>query len=129
LKFTHHDGIEEEVERRIRDHAKRDSLTGLYRREYFEEQLHTEFSYAHRHGEPLALFLIDVDELEDLNARWTRLSGDVVLALITRRLEPATRRSTTTVPSSSNSYIPRSRQRKQTVHRIGSTPVRIRSAP
>jgi two-component system cell cycle response regulator len=88
LKFTHHDGIEEEFERRIRDHAKRDSLTGLYRREYFEEQLQTEFSYARRHGEPLALFLIDVDELGDLNARWTRLSGDVVLALIARRLEP-----------------------------------------
>lgn len=86
LKFTHHDGIEEGFERRLRDEAKRDTLTGVYRAEYFDEQLQREFSFARRHQSRLALFVMDVDELSDLNARWTRLSGDVALAHVGRRL-------------------------------------------
>jgi diguanylate cyclase (GGDEF)-like protein len=86
LKFTHHDGIEEGFEEKLRDSAQRDPLTGVYRAETFDEQLQREFAYARRRQSRLALLVIDVDELSDINARWARLSGDVALAHVGRRL-------------------------------------------
>ena len=59
--------------------SRRDPLTGLYNRTVLGEELGREVSLAHRHGEPLALAVMDVDHFKDINDRLGHAAGDEVL--------------------------------------------------
>jgi diguanylate cyclase (GGDEF)-like protein len=59
--------------------AMRDSLTGLYRRAVFEERLASAAALFERHGTPVALVLVDVDDFKQVNDGHGHLAGDRVL--------------------------------------------------
>ncbi|HEX7671422.1 MAG TPA: GGDEF domain-containing protein [Polyangiaceae bacterium] len=56
-----------------------DALTRLANRRYFDEQLTVELKRAKRYGSPLALLLIDVDRLKEINDRQGHDAGDRAL--------------------------------------------------
>jgi diguanylate cyclase (GGDEF)-like protein len=56
-----------------------DGLTQIYNRRYLSEFLEREMLRAQRHGRPLALLLIDVDDFKTINDRFGHLGGDQVL--------------------------------------------------
>lgn len=56
-----------------------DELTGLPNREVFVKQLESEIGRVKRYGFALALAVIDVDNLEAVNQRYGRATGDAVL--------------------------------------------------
>jgi diguanylate cyclase (GGDEF)-like protein len=62
-----------------RKHSLTDELTGLPNRSAFLRQLDAEIGRARRYGFSLALALIDVDGLKDVNARYGESAGDAVL--------------------------------------------------
>lgn len=62
-----------------RKHSMTDELTGLPRREVFVKQLESEIGRVKRYGFALALAVIDVDNLESVNKRYGRATGDAVL--------------------------------------------------
>ena len=63
-----------------------DPLTGIANRRFFSEMLERAVSFAHRHGQPLALTICDVDEFKQLNDGYGHAAGDEVLIAFARLL-------------------------------------------
>jgi diguanylate cyclase (GGDEF)-like protein len=79
LKFARYDAVEEAAQRQLLESALRDGLTRAFNRRYFLERLAAEIRFAERHGQPLALLLIDIDHFKVLNDAHGHLIGDDVL--------------------------------------------------
>jgi len=62
-----------------RKYSMADELTGLPKREVFVKQLEAEIGRVKRYGFALALVVIDIDNLESVNKRYGRATGDAVL--------------------------------------------------
>jgi len=65
--------------REMEQQAKSDPLTGLANRRALEETLGREADRAQRYGSPLAILMVDVDGLKDVNDRFGHPAGDAVL--------------------------------------------------
>ena len=79
LKFSYHDDLDEQFQRKMYDAALRDALTGAFNKKYFGDRLESELAYAIRHGSPLALILFDLDHFKSINDTYGHLAGDYVL--------------------------------------------------
>ena len=82
LKFTYHDSLEEEFQRKMYDAALRDPLTRAFNKKYLLDRLAIELTYAKRHQAPLAFLMFDVDFFKRVNDTWGHLAGDAVLIKI-----------------------------------------------
>ena len=67
------------LEEELREQAIRDPLTGLYNRRYFDYLMQTEISRSRRHGHPLSLAILDLDNFKAINDRYGHWIGDEVL--------------------------------------------------
>jgi len=63
-----------------------DPLTGLPNRRAFEQRLGSEVARVRRHGGPLALCLLDLDDFQEVNDTLGHPIGDEVLRAVGRRL-------------------------------------------
>lgn len=79
LKFSYHDDLDEQFQKRMFDAALRDGLTGAFNKKYFLDRLESELAYALRHRSPLALVLFDLDHFKRVNDNYGHLAGDYVL--------------------------------------------------
>ena len=68
--------------REAREAATRDPLTGAATRALLEDTLEREVRLVHRHGDALALLMIDVDRFKDINDRFGHPAGDRCLVTI-----------------------------------------------
>src|SRR5205823_12803347 len=59
-----------------------DPLTGLHNRRYLMDRLLQEMTRSDRHGEPLALAMIDLDALKPINDQFGHVLGDKVLRAV-----------------------------------------------
>lgn len=59
--------------------ATTDSLTGLHNRRFLDENLNSVFALAKRHGDPLCLVLMDIDNFKQINDAYGHVAGDAVL--------------------------------------------------
>jgi diguanylate cyclase (GGDEF)-like protein len=75
--------------------ARTDALTGLYGRRAFEERLEHDLALARRHGRPLTLVYVDLDNFKSLNDAQGHAAGDEALRRTARILQGATRRTDT----------------------------------
>jgi len=73
--------VEYDEFKKLQLNAATDSLTGLYNRRLFEEYCDKEFNRAKRYGQHLALVLLDLHRLKEVNDRYGHLRGDEVLQL------------------------------------------------
>lgn len=65
-----------------------DSLTGLLSSAYFRHLLRGEvLPTADATGDPLSLFLVDIDEFDGINTKYGRVAGDEVLVSVARVLQ------------------------------------------
>ncbi len=85
LKFTWQHEIERQLQQSLYDAAVRDMLTGTYNRRFFEDELSRALTHALRHGQSLALLLIDIDHFKGVNDSWGHVAGDQVLVQLARR--------------------------------------------
>lgn len=76
-----------EREAELRDSSFVDDLTGLYNRHYFQRVLVTECERARRNNRQLALMLVDIDRLSEVNKTFGVEVGDEVLMTVARRLK------------------------------------------
>jgi diguanylate cyclase (GGDEF)-like protein len=87
VKFAMTDELEERALTTLFALTLRDPLTRLYNRRYFDDRLHSEFSFARRHRALLALLLIDIDHFKPVNDTWGHPMGDAVLKLVASSIE------------------------------------------
>jgi diguanylate cyclase (GGDEF)-like protein len=62
-----------------------DTLTGAYSRAYYEEYLSNALAQASFRGQPLSLFVLDLDYFKSINDAFGHSRGDQILAEFTRR--------------------------------------------
>lgn len=80
-----------ELEGRLNDLARRDSLTNALNRRTFHEILDREWSRAVRYGHPLSCVMMDADHFKRINDRFGHLMGDHVLKALAETLEGQSR--------------------------------------
>jgi diguanylate cyclase (GGDEF)-like protein len=81
------------LNRRLRDIAVLDSITGLYNHRYLQERLRQELDRAERYGRPLSFIMADVNKFKQVNDLYGHPVGDNVLASIARTIAPQLRSS------------------------------------
>ena len=75
----------------LREHATRDSLTGLWNRRAILEILDKELIRSIREGAPVSIILADIDHFKRINDTQGHLAGDAVLREVARRMEASVR--------------------------------------
>lgn len=74
-----------------RQEARTDSLTGLWNRKAFDEQLAIQTAIARRYELPLSVVLLDIDHFKQINDTHGHAVGDAVLQELARRLRKSVR--------------------------------------
>lgn len=75
----------QEANRKLRDLASRDGLTGLFNHRHFQETLAAELERGLRHHRPVSLLLLDIDHFKEINDTFGHPRGDGVLQALARR--------------------------------------------
>ncbi len=81
-----------EMEQQLQWLANTDGLTGLGTRRALDAALDVEWRRADRHGHPLAVLMIDVDEFKHFNDRYGHAAGDTALRTVARCVTDSIRR-------------------------------------
>lgn len=87
LKLSLADELEEESALRLFDSTVRDALTSLHNRRYLVERLASEISFAQRHSDTIAVFLVDVDRFKQINDAHGHHMGDAVLRVVAAAMQ------------------------------------------
>jgi diguanylate cyclase (GGDEF)-like protein len=91
LKFVRLDPCEEQFQREMFERTVRDSLTGLYNRGYFLNEVGPLAENSAVRGLGLAIMMLDVDHFKQVNDRYGHDTGDQVLREVASVLREATR--------------------------------------
>jgi diguanylate cyclase len=75
----------------VRKESLTDPLTGIANRKAFDTELQTAMAEARQQGEPLALFMCDIDKFKTFNDTWGHQTGDHVLKLVAACLSENTK--------------------------------------
>ena len=79
--------------KKLQINAATDALTGLYNRRLFDEYFDKELNRAKRYGHQLAVAILDLHKLKEVNDRHGHLQGDQVLQLAATTLRKTLRAS------------------------------------
>ncbi len=82
-----------ESEKKIRELALTDPLTGLANRNEFNAEFDHHLLEAQRTNKPLALLLLDLDHFKDINDAYGHLVGDQILKLVAESLKKTLRQA------------------------------------
>lgn len=85
--------MEYEDYRKLQINAATDPLTGLYNRRLFDEYCEKELNRARRYAQSLAVAILDLHKLKEVNDRLGHLRGDQVLQIAASTLEKTLRQS------------------------------------
>jgi len=66
----------------VRKESLTDPLTGIHNRKAFDQELAQAVELARKQGEPLCLFMCDIDHFKVFNDTWGHQTGDQVLRLV-----------------------------------------------
>jgi diguanylate cyclase (GGDEF)-like protein len=78
---------------RLREMVSRDALTGAFNRRVLRDDLTDAIAWSRRHGEPVALALLDLDNFKRINDEQGHEVGDSVLIELTRIVHSQSRKS------------------------------------
>ena len=85
--------IEYEELKKLQVNAATDALTGLHNRRLFDEYFEKELNRAKRYGQSLAIGILDLHKLKEVNDRYGHLQGDQVLQIAAATLRRTLRNS------------------------------------
>jgi diguanylate cyclase (GGDEF)-like protein/PAS domain S-box-containing protein len=82
-----------QMKEQLRHQADHDSLTGLFNRRRFEQEVSSQLEYAQRYSRPGALLLMDLDTFKFVNDSYGHPIGDKVLSDVGASLSTTVRRT------------------------------------
>jgi diguanylate cyclase (GGDEF)-like protein len=82
-----------------------DGLTGVYNYRYFQEQLKTELSRAHRYDLNFSLIIVDLDNFKEINDTYGHLKGDEILKKASSFLKKTVRESDTVARYGGDEFV------------------------
>ena len=82
-----------------------DSLTGLYNRQFLEQHLTTELARSQRHGYPVNLLMLDLNNFKQINNHYGQPTGDMVLKEFADRLKKSIRSSDVAVRMGADEFL------------------------
>jgi diguanylate cyclase (GGDEF)-like protein len=85
--------MEYEEFKKLQINAATDALTGLYNRRLFDEYCDKELNRAKRYGHQLAVVILDLHQLKQVNDKYGHMQGDQVLQLAATTLRRTLRAS------------------------------------
>jgi len=85
--------VEYDEFKKLQINAATDSLTGLYNRRLFDEYCEKELTRAKRYNQQLAVVILDMHKLKEVNDRRGHLEGDRILQLVASTLRTTLRAS------------------------------------
>jgi diguanylate cyclase (GGDEF)-like protein len=85
--------IEYDELKKLQVNAATDALTGLHNRRLFDEYFEKELNRAKRYGQQLAIVILDLHKLKEVNDRHGHLQGDQVLQIAAATLRGTLRNS------------------------------------
>ena len=68
-----------------------DSLTDLYNRRFFQDRISEEIERSRRHGQPVSLIMLDIDNFKQYNDTYGHLAGDEALRLTAATIKSSVR--------------------------------------
>ena len=77
--------------RALAEISSRDALTGLFNRWYVLEKIEAEMNRCLRHGSPMSLLMLDIDQFRQINETFGHAAGDQVLQTVGRLLRESCR--------------------------------------
>lgn len=75
-----------DANKKYRELAYRDELTGLYNNRYFQEGMDKELERTRRYDHALSLLFFDIDNFKEINDSFGHLAGDVVLRRVANQI-------------------------------------------
>ena len=75
----------------LEKYAWRDSLTGLFNRQYFNDRMQEEIARTDRSGKALAILLCDLDHFKTINDNYGHHAGDEALKEVAKSFQASTR--------------------------------------
>lgn len=91
MRVRFQDATETELLEELHGSAMKDSLTGLPNRRYVIDRLRQELAFAYRHGEPLSVALIDIDDFKKVLDVDGQRGGDLLLEAVAEVVRKASR--------------------------------------
>jgi diguanylate cyclase (GGDEF)-like protein len=82
LRVRFQDPAETQILEELHGATTRDQLTGLPNRRYVEQRLQQELAFSRRHKQPLAVTLLDVDDMKKVNDADGQQGGDALLRAV-----------------------------------------------
>jgi len=98
-------GERKRFEGQLQHLADHDSLTGLFNRRRFDEELIRALAGAKRYGERGAVLMLDLDGFKDVNDRLGHAAGDRVLVEVARRLQASVRTGDTVARLGGDEFV------------------------
>lgn len=85
--------------------AMLDPLTSLHNRRFGEDRLKAEVSRSQRHGHPLSVLIVDLNDFKQINDRYGHPAGDLVLCEFAARLTRSIRGSDLVVRMGGDEFL------------------------
>ncbi|MFW6137327.1 MAG: diguanylate cyclase, partial [Candidatus Aminicenantaceae bacterium] len=93
------------LEKKLREQAVRDSLTGLFNRRFFNQSIKKELARCKRYDSCLALLMIDINRFKEINDRYSHMTGDKILKEIGGLLKENVRETDTVVRYGGDEFL------------------------
>jgi diguanylate cyclase (GGDEF)-like protein len=78
---------EDRAARHLYASSMRDALTNVFNRRYFAQRLHSELAHSKRHGVPVSVLVLNIDQFKQINDAHGHTTGDAVMQAFVRALQ------------------------------------------
>ncbi len=93
------------LQEELKEQARRDPLTGVYNRRYFNEVVEQELVRSRRYDHPIGFLMIDIDRFKEINDRFGHQMGDKVLQAVANLIVGQVRESDVVVRYGGDEFL------------------------